>query len=48
MRGYKTTVCVICGKIHDIAANCPDYQAICNLCRKLIEQEKLKKPDVKT
>ncbi|WP_281244192.1 hypothetical protein [Anaerobacillus arseniciselenatis] len=36
MKGYKTTPCVICGKIHDTAANCPSHQAICPLCQKLV------------
>lgn len=37
MKGYKTAVCVICGEIHDTAANCPSHQAICAVCQKKLE-----------
>lgn len=40
MKGYKTTVCVICRKVHDTAANCPDHQAICRDCREEVAVEK--------
>lgn len=41
MKGYQTTPCVLCGKIHDNAANCPPHQAICIECREKISQLEL-------